>query len=70
MTDTIPTTPPPRDGLNPELRSRTNLSRDTETPTPPPVESASVQHEEGRGWPMVWLVVTVVCVVIALYLIF
>lgn len=59
-----------RKGLNPGLKSRTNLSRDTETPTKPPADSASVQHQEGRSWPMIWLIVTLICVAIALYLIF
>ncbi len=59
-----------RKGLNPGLKSRTNLSRDTETPTKPPADSASVQHEEGRSWPMIWLIVFAICVVLAIWLIF
>ncbi len=59
-----------RRGLNPKLKSVENTSRDTETPTRPPAESASVQHEEGRAWPVIWIVVTLVCVVIAAYLLF
>lgn len=59
-----------RRGLNPKLKSVENTSRDTETSTRPPAESASVQHEEGRAWPMVWVVVTVICVVVAAYLLF
>lgn len=61
---------PDRAGLNPKLKSVENNSRDTETPTPPPADSASVQHEEGRAWPMIWVVVTVICVVIGAYLLF
>lgn len=57
-------------GLNPDLKSRTNTSRDTENPSRPPADSASVQREEGRGWPAIWLIVTVVCVAVAAYLIF
>ena len=56
--------------LNPKLKSVENASRDTERRTPPPAESASVQREEGRGWPVAWMVVFVVCVVIAVYLLF
>lgn len=59
-----------RDGLNPGLKSVENTSRDTDTPTPPPADSASVQHDEGRAWPVIWAVVTVICVLIAAYLLF
>jgi len=61
--------PGDRKGLNPELKSVTNTSRDTETPSRPPADTASVQREEGRGWPIAWLVVTAVCVVVGIYLI-
>lgn len=57
-------------GLNPTLRQRTEKAHDTEHPSLPPAESASVQHEEGRAWPMVWLIVTIVCVAIGIWLIF
>jgi len=63
-------TPADRKGLNPDLKSVTNTSRETETSSRPPVDTASVQREEGRGWPTVWLVVTAVCVLIGIYLIF
>ena len=68
MTDPVGR-PEDRKGLNPELKSVTNTSRDTETPSRPPADTASVQREEGRGWPIAWLVVTVVCVLIGIYLI-
>ena len=55
-------------GLNPTLKSRTNTSRDTETPTRAPADSTSVQHEEGRAWPVIWLIVGVICVVVLAYL--
>lgn len=62
---------PARDrNLNPKLKSVENTSRDTEVSTPPPADSASVQREEGRGWPVAWMVVVVVCVLIAVYLLF
>lgn len=57
-------------GLNPALKSRTNISRDTETPTRAPADSASVQREEGKAWPMIWLVVGLFCVMIVAFLIF
>jgi hypothetical protein len=56
--------------LNPALRQRREEAHDTTHSTPPPAESASVQHDEGRAWPTVWLVVTLLCVLIAIYLIF
>lgn len=57
-------------GLNPSLRQRRDASHDTTHPTPPPADSASVQREEGVAWPAIWLVVTLVCVAVAIYLIF
>jgi hypothetical protein len=64
-------TEPPKDtDLNPALRQRREETYDTTHPTPPPAESASVQREEGKAWPAVWLAVTVVCVLVAIYLIF
>lgn len=64
-------TEPPKDQeLNPSLRQRREQAYDTTHSTLPPAESASVQHEEGKAWPIVWLAVTLVCVLIALYLIF
>lgn len=56
--------------LNPGLKAVENTSRDTDRRTPPPVESASVQREEGRAWPAVWAVAAVVCALIAIYLLF
>ena len=68
---TEPPQQPARDAeLNPALRQRREATHDTAHSTPPPVESASVQREEGKGWPIAWLVVTIVCVVIGAYLIF
>ena len=60
----------PGPGLNPGLRRRTEDVYDTRHRTPPPAESASVQHDEGRAWPMVWLIVMLVGVAIGIWLIF
>jgi hypothetical protein len=65
-----PRPPAPDPGLNPALRQRTEEVHDTRQSTPPPAESASVQHEEGRHWPMVWAAVTIIGVLIGLWLIF
>jgi hypothetical protein len=67
MTDKTPT---PDHALNPALRERREETHDTTHSTPPPADSASVQREEGVAWPAIWLVVTIVCVVIAVYLLF
>lgn len=55
-------------GLNPSLKSRQDDSHDTVHRTPPPVETTSVQREEGRIWPWIWLVVVIICVIAALYI--
>lgn len=57
-------------GLNPALKHRTDTTHDTGRSSRPPSETASVQREEGRAWPMIWLVVTVVGVLVALYILF
>lgn len=56
--------------LNPALKQRTEHAHDTTTSSPAPVDSASVQREEGRAWPAIWLIATVISVMIALYLVF
>ena len=61
----------PRDrGLNPALRSRTETTHDTERSSRAPADTTSVQHEEGRAWPMIWLIVTLLGVIIVLWLVF
>jgi hypothetical protein len=63
--------PPPRQGaeLNPALKKRIEETHDTSKSSLAPVATASVQREEGKAWPMIWLVVTIVCVLIAIYLV-
>lgn len=67
---TKPPQQPAHDELNPALRQSREQTHDTSHSTLPPVDSTSVQREEGKGWPMAWLVVTIVCVLIGAYLIF
>ena len=66
------TEPPQRPDpeLNPALRQLREQTHDTAHSTPPPVESTSVQRHEGVAWPAIWVIVTIVCVAIAVYLIF
>lgn len=60
---------PDRTGLNPSLRSRTETTHDTSKVSRPPLETTSVQREEGRSWPLIWLGVTIVGVLIVIYLV-
>jgi hypothetical protein len=62
--------PPSDSELNPALKRRTEEVYDTQHQSAAPVATASVQREEGRAWPMIWLIVTLVCVLIAIYLVF
>ena len=57
-------------GLNPALQKRTETAHDTTRRSPAPVDSTSVQREEGKPWPWIWLVVTLLSIIIAIYLIF
>jgi hypothetical protein len=56
--------------LNPALKSSRETVYDTRHPTPPPIETASSREGEGEGWPIVWLIVTLACIVLGLYLLF
>ena len=53
--------------LNPALKSTTETVYDTTSTTPTPFDTASSKENEGEGWPVIWLVVTVVCVALAVY---
>ncbi len=61
-------TPPKDPGLNPGLKSRRDDTYDTQSSSPPPVETTSLQREEGRGWPIIWAVVVILCIVLAVYI--
>ena len=56
--------------LNPALKSRTDQTHDTRRVTPSPFDSASAKTGQGESWSLIWLVVTLLCVILALYLIF
>lgn len=53
--------------LNPALKSTTETVYDTEHSSPPPIDTTSAQEGEGEGWPIVWLVVTVIGVALAIF---
>lgn len=52
--------------LNPALKSRTDEAYDTDTSTPAPIDTTSAKEDEGEGWPVIWVVVTVICIVAAI----
>ena len=53
--------------LNPALNSRTETVYDTRHTTPAPFDSASAKEGQGEGWPIIWLVVTVIGIALAVY---
>lgn len=53
--------------LNPALKSTTDHTHDTSRSSPAPVDTTSAKENEGEGWPVVWLVVTLVCVAFAVW---
>lgn len=61
---------PPQAGLNPQLRRRTDATHDTTASSPAPVETTSVQRDEGRVWPIIWAMVTLICVAVAVWFLF
>ena len=67
MTD--PTRDQPSEApLNPALKTTTETAYDTKNPSPPPIDTTSAQEGEGERWPIVWLVVTVIGVILAIFL--
>jgi hypothetical protein len=58
---------PTESPLNPALKSRTETVYDTRSTTPAPFDTASAKEGEGEGWPIIWLIVTVVGVLLAIY---
>lgn len=68
MTETRDT--PSDSPLNPALKQETDTTHDTSHTSPSPFDSTSAHEGEGEGWPVIWLVVTVACLLIAVYLIF
>lgn len=58
----------PRDApLNPALKSETETVYPTTQSSPAPVDTTSAKENEGEGWPMIWLVVTIAGVILAVY---
>ena len=55
--------------LNPALKSRTETVYDTKRATPAPIDTASAKEGEGEGWPLIWLVIVVICIGLAVYFI-
>ena len=64
----MPSDEPPIDApLNPALKSRTDTTYDTSQSSPAPFDTTSAREGEGEGWPLVWLIVFILCVAVALY---
>lgn len=53
--------------LNPALKSTTETSHDTDTSSAAPFDTASAKEGEGEGWPIAWLVVTVLGILLAIW---
>jgi hypothetical protein len=63
-----PTRDQPKEApLNPALKTTTETVYDTKNPSPPPIDTTSAREGEGEGWPVVWLLVTVIGVILAIY---
>lgn len=53
--------------LNPALKSETETVYPTKESSRAPIETTSAKENEGEGWPVIWLVVTIICVIFAIY---
>ena len=56
--------------LNPGLKPQTESVYNTEDTTPAPADSASAKEGEGEGWPLAWVAIVAICVIVTLFLIF
>lgn len=54
--------------LNPALKKAHDETYGPDHRGTDPMDSVSVQKDEGTAWPMIWAVTTIVCVVIAIVL--
>lgn len=52
--------------LNPALKRETDTSHNLET-SPAPIDTTEAKEGQGEVWPIIWAVVTVVCVVLAIW---
>ncbi len=58
----------PRDApLNPALKSETETVYPTTESSRAPIDTTSASENEGEGWPVIWLIVTAICIVLAIY---
>ncbi len=53
--------------LNRALKSETETIYPTKESSRAPFETTSATAKDGQGWPLVWLLVTLVGIVLALY---
>lgn len=59
---------PSRDSpLNPALKSETETVYPTKHRSPSPYDSTSTKVNQGEGWPVIWLIVTLVGIALAIY---
>ncbi|MCA0892494.1 hypothetical protein [Microbulbifer agarilyticus] len=60
---------PPKDSdLNPDLRAKTDETYGPDQQGRDPMETISSTGKEGREWPVVWIVVAILCVLISLFI--
>ncbi|GAA4135459.1 hypothetical protein ACFFTN_27110 [Aminobacter aganoensis] len=56
--------------LNPALKQAHDATYGPDQSGTDPMATVSVKKNEGAAWPMIWAVTTIVCVIIAIALIF
>ncbi|MDF2495434.1 hypothetical protein [Sphingomonas sp.] len=55
--------------LNRALKSGTETQYDTGASSPAPIDTTSATEGEGEGWPVIWVIVIAICLVVTGYLI-
>ncbi|SEA50096.1 hypothetical protein [Microbulbifer marinus] len=60
---------PPKDAhLNPDLHAERDDTYGPDQQGHDPMDNVSVKPEKHRAWPLIWAIVTVLCILMALYL--
>ncbi len=60
---------PSKTHLNPAIKQGTETDYDTRTSSPAPIDTTSATEGEGESWPVVWIVVFALCLVVTGYLV-
>jgi hypothetical protein len=65
----VPPDSPDDAPLNPALKEVRDDTYGADHSGTDPMQTVSIQKEEGRHWPLIWASATIICVIVAIVLI-